>query len=201
MRGPTAAQLRDLLMIDGAIDDAEIRHLYTLAAELRTGCIVEIGSYRGRSTAALAMGSLAGGHVPVYAIDPQEEFIGVYGGVFGPEDRGCFFATMLRLKLYPVIRLVNLKSEWLSSAWPLPVALLFVDGDHSHAGVGKDLECWLPKLSSDATIVFDDALDDSQGPYHAVRELCGDGRWQRGPVIGKTVTLSRNSNEPGFSAP
>jgi hypothetical protein len=58
---------------------------------VRDGCIVEVGSYRGRPTAALALGSLSGFQVPVYAVDPQEEFKGIYGGQFGPEDRGAFF--------------------------------------------------------------------------------------------------------------
>ncbi len=184
-------QIAELMSIEGAITEAELVHLYQLATLVRGGCIVEVGAFRGRATAALAMGSLAGFNVPVYAIDPHEEFAGVYGGTFGPEDRGSFFTTMLKLRLYPIVRLINLSSEWLAPKWPLPVRLLWVDGDHRYEGVRRDLECWLPKLHHDATIVFHDALDPAIGPYRIVQQLVATASWQRGPTIGKTVTVVR----------
>jgi hypothetical protein len=184
----TPDQMTELLTIQS---DQEMLHLHGLAAKVQDGCIVEVGSHWGRSTAALAMGSLAGFKVPVYAVDPQEEFIGVYGGIFGPEDRGRFFEGMLRLQLYPIIRLINLSSEWLSLAWPLPVRLLWIDGDHRYEAVKRDMECWLPKLDHDASIVFDDALDPAVGPYHVIEELTSDPLWKKGPEIGKTVTVIR----------
>lgn len=187
----TPDQMTELMSIEGAISEAEILHLHGLAAQIRGGCIIEVGAFRGRATAALAMGSLVGCKVPVYAIDPQEEFVGVYGGKFGPEDRGSFFQTMLRLRLYPIIRLINLSSEWLSRDWPLPVRLLWIDGDHSYDGVKRDLDCWLPKLHDDASIVFDDALDPAIGPYRVIEQLIADPLWKQGPTIGKTVTVSR----------
>ena len=181
--------LGELAAIEGSVSESEVRYLHRLAALVKDGCIVEIGCFRGRSTAALAMGSLAGAGVPVYCIDPQEEFVGIYGGKFGPEDRGKFFEAMLRLRLYPVIRLVNLSSEWLSEAWPIPVRLLWIDGDHRHEGVRRDIDCWLPKLHHDATIVFDDALDPGIGPYHVIEELVAAGGLTRAAVVGKTATL------------
>jgi hypothetical protein len=124
-------------------------------------------------------------------IDPQEEFVGVFGGKFGPEDRGSFFQTMLKLRLYPIIRLINLSSEWLSQNWPLRVRLLWIDGDHRYEGVKRDLDCWLPKLHEDASIVFDDALDPAVGPYRVIKQLIADRSWKQGAVIGKTVTVIR----------
>ena len=190
---PTSEEMAELLSVQGAVDEQELRHLYGLASRVRHGCIVEVGSHRGRSTAALASGSRAGFKVPVYAIDPHEAFVGVYGGVFGPEDRGRFFETMLRLRLCPIVRLVNLSSEHLSAAWPLAVGLLWIDGDHRYEGVRRDLDCWLPKLRGDVTVVFDDALDEEMGPHRAIEELIADPSWKRGPVVGKMVTISRGA--------
>jgi hypothetical protein len=189
--------MADLLSVHGAVDEDEMRHLAGLALQVCDGCIVEVGAFRGRSTAALAMGSMMGSHAPVYAIDPQETFVGVYGGEFGSEDRGSFFESMVRLRLYPIVRLVNLSSEWLSTCWPLPVRLLWVDGDHRYAGVRRDIDCWLPKLHDDATIVFDDAVDQEVGPYHVIEQLTADGVWTRGETIGKTVTLFRGAGCAG----
>src|SRR4051812_10676576 len=79
------------------------------AGEVSDGCIVEIGSYRGGSAAALAEGvQRAGRETPIYAIDPHEPFAGVRGGEFGPEDRAGFYRRMLETGAYTLVRLVNL---------------------------------------------------------------------------------------------
>jgi hypothetical protein len=189
----TAAQLADLRGIASNLTDQELRLLFQLAARVADGCIVEVGSFRGRSTAALALGALAGHRAPVYAIEPHEAFTGVLGGVFGPEDRGSFFAAMLRLRLYPVVRLVNLSSEYLAAGWPLPVRLLWIDGDHSEAGVRRDLACWLPKLHPDATIAFHDAVNPALGPARAIPRLLADPAWRAGPAVDLIRTLARGA--------
>jgi hypothetical protein len=190
----SSEQMEQLMSIRGAVSESEIAHLFELATQVRVGCIVEVGAFRGRATAALAMGSLAGFKAPVFVIDPHEEFVGIYGGKFGPEDRGSFFETMLKLQLYPIIRLINLSSEWLSRTWPLPVSLLWIDGDHTFEGVKRDIDCWLPKLHDEASIVFDDALDPTVGPCRIIEQLTVDPSWTRSAAIGKTVTIVRRWN-------
>jgi predicted O-methyltransferase YrrM len=177
--------------IDGGTSEEEICHLFELAQSVRDGCIVEIGSWRGRSTAALALGSRLAYKVPVYAIEPHEEFLGVYGGQFGSADRIKFFENMVRVGVLDIVRLVNLTSSCVTAAWPMPVGLLFVDGDHRYQAVRDDVQRWLPHLRPDATLVLDDAVDDRVGPCHVVEELIRGGRWRRGPEIGKTKTLMR----------
>src|ERR1700722_20931863 len=92
-----------------SLDVAEL--LYSLARDVDAGVIVEVGSYRGRSTVALALGSRAGHGAPVFAIEPHESFHGPLGGDFGPEDRGFFYRAMLRSEGYREVRLINLSSE------------------------------------------------------------------------------------------
>src|SRR5438552_18740393 len=76
--------LRPYVTVTGMISDAEALFLHDLAGKARSA-IVEVGTYRGRSTVALA--TAARPEVPVFAIDPHERFLGVLGGEFGPEDR------------------------------------------------------------------------------------------------------------------
>jgi predicted O-methyltransferase YrrM len=186
--------LTPILDIEGGTSPEEISHLFELAQRVRDGCIVEVGSWRGRSTAALALGSQRGFKVPVYAIEPHENFRGIYGGNFGSTDRIVFFQNMLRAGTLDTVRLVNLSSEYVTRGWPQPVGLLWVDGDHRYRSVRNDVLCWLPHLRPDATLVLDDATDSRIGPYHVVEELVRGGRWTRGLEIGKTKTLERVSD-------
>jgi hypothetical protein len=185
--------LARIMAINGAIDALECSYLYAEARQIRAGCIVEIGSYHGRSTAALALGSLSGFNVPVYAIDPHEHFVGVYGGVFSPADRCIFFKNMLDLGLTETVRPISLSSEFVTGSWPIPVSLLWVDGDHTYAGVRRDLDCWLPHLPAGALVIFDDATDPQLGPYAVIEELVKSGEWTRRLLLGKTVTLFRRT--------
>src|SRR5258708_8821300 len=55
----------------GGWSPAEGDLLFHLASQCRAGCIVEIGSFQGKSITYLAAGSEAGASVPVYSIDPH----------------------------------------------------------------------------------------------------------------------------------
>jgi MMP 1-O-methyltransferase len=177
---------------EGMIDIVEARLLYDLARKVKDGVIVEIGSYRGRSTTALACGSRAGAHVAVYAIDPHEAFVGVLGGRFGANDRRAFYRGMLDTGAWDLVRLVNLSSETITAGWTTPVALLWIDGDHRYAGVRRDFECWLPHLAPGAIVAFDDATDQSIGPWRLIDELTRDGRLTTVASAGKVRAFCTN---------
>jgi hypothetical protein len=187
VRDPLAPVMR----AEGMISVAEARLLYELAREVVTGCIVEVGSYRGRSTIALARGSQAGHNVPVFAFDPHEESVGILGGKFGPEDRAWFFRNMLRSGCYRIVRLVELSSAVVSAGWHRPVSLLWIDGDHSYEGVRSDFDCWLPHLVPGAAIALDDATDERIGPCRVIRELLETGQFQESQGVGKVRVVRR----------
>ena len=75
---------------EGMISFEEAISLYLLAKKANGGCIIEVGTYRGRATVFLGKGSMNGFNVPVYAVDPHKPFTGVLGGKFGPKDRTAF---------------------------------------------------------------------------------------------------------------
>jgi hypothetical protein len=97
---------------------------------------------------------------------------------------------MLELELTRTVRLVNLSSEVVSPAWPHPVALLWVDGDHRYEAVRRDWDAWSPHLLPDAKVVFDDALDPDIGPSRLISALQEEG-WTCRATVGKTATLAR----------
>lgn len=183
--------IKPALETEGATSPEELFHLFELAQSVRDGCIVEIGSWRGRSAVALALGSKCAYRVPVYCIEPHESFHDICGGNYGAIDRNAFFQNMLRANVLDIVRLVNLSSEYVTREWPTAVGLLWVDGDHSYKGVKRDMACWLPHLRPDATVAFHDSLEPRLGPYHMVEELMRSGQWNRGAEVRKIKTLIR----------
>lgn len=174
--------------VQGAISLGQANLLRKVAAGVTEGVIIEVGSFRGKSTAALSIGSKEGHNAPVYAIDPHEEFHGPFGGIFGPPDRREFFQNMLTVGGWENVRLVNLSSEVITPGWDKPVGLLWIDGDHSYEGVRRDFECWLPHLVPGAPVILDDT--DRGGPKQFVEELLAGG-WKVTRHMGKMRAITR----------
>lgn len=176
-------------LTEGMVSFEESVLLYCLAKNVNDGCIVEIGSYRGRSSVFLGRGSIDGKNVPVYAIDPHKSFIGVLGGVFGPQDRTAFYRAMLENSCSEIVSLINLSSENFFLSWNEPISLLWIDGDHSYEGVNRDFKCWVPHLQTKAMIAFDDATDPKLGPYKLINELIASGKFEEIMSVGKIVVI------------
>ncbi len=164
--------------IDGWMTSDELGLLYDLAREAGSS-IVEIGSHQGRSTTALALGSMAGGQHPVYAVD---SFVGV-----SPNDRktdkegiqpGWQSSSPEKLRsnldaagVNGLVRIVPLPSAEATRAIPDAVDLLFVDGDHSYAAVLQDLCLYLPRVRHGGIVVMHDVTTSDPGVERAVDEV------------------------------
>jgi predicted O-methyltransferase YrrM len=165
--------------------------LYCLARDVRAGCVVEVGAYRGRSAVLLGLGSLSGAGAKVFAVDPHKEFVGVLGGAFGPKDRTAFYRAMLDAGCSEIVALINLSSEQFCSCWREEVALLWIDGDHSYEGVKRDFECWRPHLRRDGVVAFDDATDPALGPRRLITELIALDGYEEFLTVGKIAVIRK----------
>ncbi len=172
-----------------ALKEAEV--LFNIARSVKDGCIVEIGSYRGKSTVALCLGSKQGAGVTVYAIDPHEIFEGALGGKFGPEDRKAFFHNMINTGCYETVRLINLPSEKAGSGWCDPISFLWIDGDHRYEIVRKDVEVWEPHVVVGGTIAFHDSVNPSLGPNKVISEILSTRRFRIVKKEGLTTVLEK----------
>ena len=140
---------------------------------------------------ALALGSLANGGVPVYAIDPHEPFKGICGGDFGPKDRIAFFKNVLRTDVGEVVRLVNLSSEVISKGWSREVALLWIDGDHRYEAARRDFECWEPFVVKGGLIGFHDSINPGLGPGKVIAEAMPSGKFDKVMQVDLTTVLRK----------
>lgn len=180
---------------EGMITRAQAGLLYELAKQVPGDrCIVEVGSYRGRSTVALARGSLDGSRAPVFAVDPHEEFRGIFGGEFGPSDRGAFFQAMLSTSSYHIVHLINLSSEIVTPGWNRIVGFLWIDGDHREGAVRRDWNCWRSHLAPDAVVAFDDSVRADIGPQRLVAELLASKDYDFVDRVEKVTVIRRVSN-------
>jgi hypothetical protein len=106
---------------------------------------------------ALALGSCSGPRNRVFAVDPHEEFIGVLGGRFGPDDKAAFQANVARAGVAEFITSLETRSVAAARAWKTrDISLLLIDGDHSEDAVRADVAAWLPYVIRSGIIVFHD---------------------------------------------
>ncbi|SFM74862.1 class I SAM-dependent methyltransferase [Thermodesulforhabdus norvegica] len=185
--------------LHGGVSLEECRLLSRLASEVLEGCIVEIGSYRGKSAIALASGVRKISTISkpmIYCIDPHEEFIGYYGGKFGSQDRGSFYRTMLITRAFRDVALINMSSHDVAQAWRRPIGLLFIDGDHRYESVKRDFQYWEPHVLLGGLIVFHDATDPKCGPFRLIREIMESGRFQHVDTVGRICVLRKIYHDP-----
>ncbi len=144
--------------IDGFLSQNEGELLFKLAKNCppKTS-IVEIGSWKGKSTVFLGLGSQSGNKNKVYAIDPHTG---------SPEHKKKLgeFSTLKQFKKN--IKQANLKqivvpivktSTQAAPSFNKKIGLLFIDGDHSYQMVKKDFQLWFPKIVNGGIIAFHDS--------------------------------------------
>lgn len=156
--------------VDGWLYFEEAWALYETVIELPVGpvSIVEIGSWKGRSTIALALAVKARGNGRVYAIDPHTGEKD-RTGVGPPQTLKDFQANIARAGVAPLVEpLVVTSHEARPRFADRSVDFLFVDGSHQYLDVRRDIEDWEGALKDLAAVAFNDP--SAPGVYRALRE-------------------------------
>ena len=142
------------------------------------GVTLEIGSFKGLATVALAYGARHGGHDRVHTVDPhtgdRQDLEARAADALSSETD--FRRNLERAGLAGEVVAYTMTSDELSSRWSAGrIRVLFVDGWHSYDAVASDLRNWVPRLAPGGVIVVDDYLN-----YDDVR---GGGRRRRHPPL------------------
>lgn len=163
--------------VKGHISPHELISLYEYAGKVTHGHIVEIGSFQGLSTIALAKGSAT--DVRVYAIDPHDPYTDVsdtnakFSQKYDYTDMGMFAANIVQHrvahKVFP-IALPSFAINWEET--DVRIGLLFIDGDHDYYGVYGDFETFSIHLCTGGYLLFHDSAWD--GPKKVMQELNKD---------------------------
>jgi predicted O-methyltransferase YrrM len=190
--------MTDLATLDGWLATVEGERLTALASTVPAGqVIVELGSYRGKSSCYLAAGSHAGNHVPVYCVDLWElggqwetDVERRPGGALHHDDPAHHEAFRVNTEPFrDVIR--EVQADSLSAArvvnrrcwWWWQVGLLFIDADHRYEATKANLNAWTPHMAPGGWVVIHDYAN---GDYPGVRQAVDE--WL--PVPFETATLT-----------
>jgi len=153
LTGRAPAQIHELASaVKGWLSAAEGDLLYTLARQCTSACIVEIGSYQGKSTTFLAAGSEAGSRVPVYAIDPHS------GSKASPEGVEGVERQIARAGLSHLVRPIVSPSTDAAPGFHEPIEFLFIDGNHQLRAVTEDWDMWVHKVIPGGYVALHDTV-------------------------------------------
>ena len=154
--------------IDGWLSDSEGELLYKLAKNIPSGqAIVEIGSWKGKSTVWLAKGTEAGQGNKVYSIDPHSRS----KAHISEGERSTYPTFLTNLNKAgvqnTVVPLVT-TSDKAARRWQEKVGLLWIDASHEYQDVKRDFLSWKRHLLPGAIVALHDC--DQPGPAQVVEE-------------------------------
>lgn len=140
------------------IDDGVL--LYDLArSPSADGVILEIGSWKGKSTVYLARGSKGGGGDLVYAVDHHRGSAEHFSSLGKIDTEAEFRRNLERASVSEVVVPLVMSSREAASVWskhPAPIRLLWIDGSHDYSSVTEDIELWNRFLVDGGVIAFHD---------------------------------------------
>lgn len=169
-------KIRAYKKIDGWLTEREAYGLYNIASKLKSGStIVEIGSWKGKSTFCLASGLRKG---TIYAIDPfnadgEAGNKETYESKIGEKPLIDQFKENTREvhKNENIIALQGYSQEFVNKF--SKIDLLFIDGDHSIEGCKYDFENFSKFIPKGGYIALHDFYEDRDelGPTWVVKNL------------------------------
>jgi predicted O-methyltransferase YrrM len=179
MVGSFGEALRAVEKVDGWMTDQQARRLWDRASGLRPGDqIVEIGSFRGRSTVILASAAPEG--VDLFAIDPHA------GNDRGPQeiegyseaaavDHDVFHENLRTAGVDDRVRHLRAFSLDALGAVEGDVELLYIDGAHRVEPALADIRVWGGRVAPGGTMLIHDSFS-SVGVTLAILRALALGR-------------------------
>jgi predicted O-methyltransferase YrrM len=170
------AIIRFLSRFDGLMTRRELDFLILLAAApSTTGDILEIGSFKGRSTILLAKAATLASQSDskVIAVDPLEG-----DALWQSAEKGVtsvaaeFHSNLDAAGVRDRVEFHQTYSDKLAANWPAgrTLRVLWIDGDHTYGGAKTDWDCFSPHLADGGIVAFHDVMHGFDGPTRVFAE-------------------------------
>ena len=160
--------------VPGFLLENEARFLGTVAAcAPAEGAIVEIGSFKGKSTVMLAKVAQQYGAGRIVAIDPHNFNSAELQEHKTHPEASSFQEFLNNIEMAGVTDAVDVRrafSSEISPSWNLPIRFLWIDGDHSYQGAKADFDGFASHLVPGGIVAFHDALHEFSGPIRVFVE-------------------------------
>jgi MMP 1-O-methyltransferase len=160
--------------VPGFLAEHEARFLGMMAACAPCdGAIVEIGSFKGRSTVMLGKLAQRYGIGPVVAIDPHNFHnpeLSEHRSAPGATSYGAFLKNIADAGVSEFIEVHRAFSTDVAKSWSRPIRLLWIDGDHGYPGARSDFDCFSPHIVPNGFVALHDALHEFSGPIRVFVE-------------------------------
>ena len=164
----------------GFLTEREARFLALAAAcTPGQGVILEIGSFKGKSTVGLASIAARYHLGKVVAVDPHtapsstDPSLGGQASSF--ED---FRHSLARAGLTDHVEVHRKFSRDLAIDWSRPIRLLWIDGDHTYPGAKQDLDLFAAHLAAGGVVALHDVLHNFAGPIRVfVEDVLGSDHY------------------------
>lgn len=183
--------------VPGWLTESEMHELFTLAqAVQQPNVIVEIGSYKGKSTVCLGWGSRLGQSVYVYAVDHHngspEHQRAVATAFLGTLPH--FRMTVTKAGLDELVKELVQFSVTAVDQVAEPIGLLFIDGHHDE--VRQDFDAWYPKVAPGGKIAFHDYVPGWPAVQEAVDRILTFAWVQRERQVGSMLVCRKPALSP-----
>ncbi len=164
----------------GFLTEREARFLALAAAcTPGQGVMLEIGSFKGKSTVGLASIVARYGLGKVVAVDPHTAPSSTDPSLGGQSSSfDDFLQTLARAGLSEHVEVHRTFSRDLARGWSRPIRFLWIDGDHTYPGAKQDLDLFAPHLAPGGVVAFHDVLHNFAGPIRVfVEDVLGSDRY------------------------
>lgn len=190
------AALRAIDGVEGWLSEDQARRLWNAARQVRAPAqIVEIGSFRARSTIVLSRAAAEG--VQIVAIDPHG------GGDRGPqeitpdqqrgdEDNRIFRANLEAAGVNGRVRHVRLMSDEAHGDVDGPIQMLYVDGAHRYQPARDDIASWGARVPIGGTLLVHDSYNAIGVMLAQLHLLFFSSRWR---YVGRSRSLAQYRRE------
>jgi predicted O-methyltransferase YrrM len=186
-----ASVMETVADVDGWMTPGQASTLFDAARRCpHDGLIVEIGSFRGRSTIVLASAAAPG--VEVVAIDPHA------GNDRGPQeidgfadeaadDHQVFLDNLARAGVADRVRHLRMFSDAALAQIDRPIDVLYIDGAHRYAPARADIRQYGGRVADGGTMLIHDSFSSIGVTSAIMRELAAGGRFR---YVGRSRSMT-----------